>query len=193
MPEDYLHRAGSQSQESQRSNIDKQLMPTGAKVLTPTGENFLPESRRLDQGNTRPEETKSRMSPGSPVDVELKNAENDPGDTRLEITHIIQKKFRSAAALVLKNLKSTGLHFDENNRLIYNVGSIGSHIVELLKFVLYPAGKNIPRTVDATKFTLLLSSLNIPDNILQRRLSKQHGQRTIQPTTARGSFRWSRL
>lgn len=117
-----------------------------------------------------------------------------------EIVDLFPKSYRNRAKLLVHYIgKSMQLR---NGRIVYKDGMIGSHLLDLLKYYIYPSALKTSRPSDATKFGVLLKQLDVPDSLVSRSLvhvpTNQKFQDIAEPNKVRNTKRrervkWSKL
>jgi hypothetical protein len=90
-------------------------------------------------------------------------------DPRNDVLGSIGKRYRKKAEQLLSYIND--VKRTENDRIIYGDGEVGSHLVDLIKYFVYPEFLKLKRPQDAVKFALLLKEKDIPPSILGRQLS----------------------
>ena len=88
-----------------------------------------------------------------------------------------EEKLSELASLLPKNLQSRArmlFHYLENNvrvndmqRIVYEDGTVGSHVIDLTRYAISPFVKSRP--VDWPQFSKLLENLGVPESIIAKR------------------------
>ena len=113
-------------------------------------------------------------------------------DVKEDILSLFPKRFKQRAAVVLQyTMKFAKL--DENHRIIHTDGSIGSHIVDLIKYFIYPPAMNVERPLDALDFAIKLKEHGIPESSITRHLSSQSDSRKVKSSKMEAGLRHSKL
>lgn len=95
-----------------------------------------------------------------------------------EIITLFPKNYRNRAKSLIHYLKN---HIElKNGRVIYSDGSIGSHLLDLIKYYVFPSALKVPRPIDAAKFGILLKQLDVPNSVVGRSLVLK--RENLQPT-----------
>lgn len=61
----------------------------------------------------------------------------------------LDEKFKENAEKLLKRLSTKGVKITEDNRILYPSGVVGSDLTDMLKYVLYPTSRYVPRPPDS--------------------------------------------
>lgn len=120
---------------------------------------------------------------------------SDDTQNMVEIT-LLHNKYHNSASIIMNRLKSAGIEINPEGRIIYTDGQLGSNLIDLLKYFLYPKGEKMNRPVDAIVFGMLLKQLNVPDNLLTRSISRKNGDSTRRrksTNTRNVPFNWKRM
>jgi hypothetical protein len=102
---------------------------------------------------------------------------------RNEVLESIGKRYRKKAEILIKYLSDQR---KENGRIIYEDGELGSHLVDLIKYFVYPEFLKLKRPADAVKFALLLKHKDVPESVLGRSL-------VLKQDVPSSSIKWRRL
>lgn len=86
-----------------------------------------------------------------------------------EITKLFPKRSRSRASLLLHYVMKN-MSLDGNQRVMYNDGSRGSHIVDLVRYFINTSAMHIDRPIDAIKFAMELKSKGVPEAAFSRHI-----------------------
>ena len=116
------------------------------------------------------------------------NAKQDEGEKKPEgvtISHIVKpkKKNESLEQLLPKNLRGKAkilLHYlnevlklDENDRVIYADGYVGSSVLDLIRYFVSPWVKHRP--LDAPRFKDLMNEAGVPESAIARKQPANDG------------------
>lgn len=82
-----------------------------------------------------------------------------------EIIELLPKAYRSRAKVILHYLLPN-LKQDQNKHIIFPDGTIGSHILDYLRYFLNPLKAKPP--VEANKFANLLEKSGVPQSVYSR-------------------------
>lgn len=111
----------------------------------------------------RGEDENTSLNIQRPIVVEEKKI-----DTPLAtVLSLLPKRLRNKGKILLHYLDGE-INLDGSNRIIYSDNSLGSHLLDLIRYYTTSAGINIHRPVDAPQFGLLLKRLGVPDAALGR-------------------------
>lgn len=94
--------------------------------------------------------------------------EEDRTESPLEtVLSLLPKRLKNKGKILAHYLKGK-VNLDSNNRVIYSDNSLGSHLLDLIRYYTTSSGINISRPIDALQFGLLLKKLGVPDAALGR-------------------------
>lgn len=96
--------------------------------------------------------------------------EVESGGDILSLKDLFPKNLRSRAETILR-LIGSHVKVSENNSVIYSDNTIGSNIIDLIKYVIIPSGSVMRRPLrayDATLFEKVLKQAGTPDSILAK-------------------------
>lgn len=96
--------------------------------------------------------------------------EDSPHENALESLPLLLPKKQQHKATVIVHFLKTLLKLDTNQRVVYEDGTIGSHLLDLLRFFTSPISVTRFRPLDALKFGLLMRKAGVPDYAIGRQL-----------------------
>lgn len=77
---------------------------------------------------------------------------------------------------------------------MYDDGTRGSHLLDLVKYCLYAPIRKLPRPIDAVRFGILLREMDVPDSLLGRSLIlRREGTTKKTGAPQNGTIKWKRL
>jgi hypothetical protein len=117
---------------------------------------------------------------------------DDSEDVKKDILSLFPNRFKQRAAVVLQYAMRFA-ELDENHRIIHADGSIGSHIVDLIKYFIYPPVMNVERPLDALDFAIKLKEHGIPESSITRNLFSQSVPRKVRSSKMEASPRHSKF
>lgn len=118
----------------------------------------------------RKQNSPSLGSTGNGTDeVSDHGAETDELNRMDKLPLLLPKRQQNKAAAIIHFLKSV-VNMDSNNRIIYEDGSVGSHLLDLLRYYTSPISIMKDRPLDALKFGLLLRKAGVPEYAIGRQL-----------------------
>lgn len=122
-------------------------------------------------------EPHSSVSKPAIVDFDLLNPQhNDPQDKTNDnvlngrvdaLLVFFAKRFRSRISVLLRFILPR-IKLDENMRVLYDDGSIGSNIIDLVRYYTIPTNTKTTRPTDAVRFGLWLKQIGAPLSVLTR-------------------------
>lgn len=101
-----------------------------------------------------------------------------------EYLELLPKRYRSRGKILLQYLMENQIGVTSKGRVVYGDGSIGSHLIDLIKYYLHPQGIPVSRPSDSTQFGLLLQQIDVPNSALGRSLFLKHqtNGKEVRPT-----------
>ncbi len=85
----------------------------------------------------------------------------------IHFAELLPKNLRNRARMVLQYLENGNATVNDVQRVVYDDGNVGSHIVDLTRYAISPFMKTRP--VDWPQFRNLLEKLNIPSSAIVNR------------------------
>lgn len=85
------------------------------------------------------------------------------------LADLLPKHLRNKARMLLHYLNSQ-LKLDNQQRVIYGDGSVGSHIIDLVRYNISPFVK--ARPLDAPKFAKLMQTAGVPNAAIAKKTNK---------------------
>ncbi len=87
----------------------------------------------------------------------------------LKFAEILPKNMRSRARILLSSLEGKIKLEEGSNRVTYDDNeSVGSHIIDHLRYVLSPLKMKSPRPLDSEMFYKLLQKTGVPESVFSR-------------------------
>jgi len=126
---------------------------------------LVPESW-LQQQNVAPTLQNSQTPNPTPSNVSLASPP-EKQQSLADIEKILPRNLQSRARMILHYLDSANVHVNDMQRIVYSDGSVGSHIVDLVRYAISPFLKTRP--IDWPRFKTLLESIGTPDSIMVKR------------------------
>ena len=83
------------------------------------------------------------------------------------ISELLPKNLRNRARMVLYYLENANIRVNDVQRIVYEDGSLGSHIIDLVRYAISPFVKTRP--LDWPRFKNLLENIGAPKSILAKR------------------------
>ena len=82
----------------------------------------------------------------------------------VHLAELLPKNMRSRARIVLHYLESGNVTVNDLQRIVYQNGSVGSHIIDLTRYAVSPFMKTRP--IDWPQFSALLQNMGVPSSSL---------------------------
>ena len=82
----------------------------------------------------------------------------------VQLAELLPKNMRSRARIVLHYLENGNVTVNELQRIVYQNGAVGSHIIDLTRYAVSPFMKTRP--IDWPQFHALLQNLGVPTSAL---------------------------
>ena len=159
------------------------------------------QSAELDHDSLNPDRKDDQLpSDNSPKTVLGENS-------LVSISAMLPHKYRNKAERLLRQIDGH-ISLDKNLRVIYADGTLGSSLIDLIRYYLYPRSSRLQRPLDSLDFGILLKKLDVRDESSQprqlvlkryRRLHKSKPSRTNakqdEPAraTANKRIKWNHL
>lgn len=133
-------------------------------TLVPTGwthqahqpqQNIESSPAIITEENTLPRESDQRREKGS--------------SEMIKMVELFPKNIRNKAKLLLQFVEPR-IKTDSDDRVIYDDGQIGSHLLDLIRFFVLPTTMNVSRPIDASKFGIWLKIKGVPNSAVGRDL-----------------------
>lgn len=133
---------------------------------------LVPESWLNNRTNNSPIDNASsanRTTSESHVSIANDSTDNDYFDVN-DLSEMLPKNYRSKAKLLLSLLKNK-ISLDQNQRVVYGDGFVGSHILDILRYFLSPF--RTERPVDSKMFENLIKNSSVPDSVMSNYRRRQ--------------------
>ena len=95
----------------------------------------------------------------------------------VHLAELLPKNMRSRARLVLHYLENGNVIVNDLQRIVYQNGSVGSHIIDLTRYAVSPFMKTRP--IDWPQFSALLQNLGVPSSSLANKGEASTNQNTV--------------
>ena len=92
----------------------------------------------------------------------------------VQLAELLPKNMRSRARIVLHYLESGNVTVNDLQRIVYQNGSVGSHIIDLTRYAVSPFMKTRP--IDWPQFSALLQNMGVPSSSLANKGEDVRGQ-----------------
>ena len=86
-----------------------------------------------------------------------------------ELLKFFSKRVQSRANTLLRFIIPK-INLDENLRIVYGDGTVGSNIIDLVRYVILPKLSSKTRKADSERFALLLRQVGAPNSVIARDL-----------------------
>lgn len=102
--------------------------------------------------------------------IVIADVADEPQNKLMELSNLLPKRLQNKARMLLHYLNGH-VKLNEQQRIVYSNGSVGSHIIDLVRYNISPFVKGRP--IDAPLFDRLMKSAGVPDAALIKR-EKNH-------------------
>ena len=97
--------------------------------------------------------------------VEVMEVET-PASTLSSLAELLPKRLQNKAKILLHYLDGN-VQVNDKQRIVYSDGSVGSHVLDMVRYFVSPFVKQRP--LDAPQFETLLKALGVPDSATVRK------------------------
>ena len=91
-------------------------------------------------------------------------------DSIKDMPNLLPKNMRGKARILVHYLN--GISVNDMQRIVYNDGEVGSHVLDLVKYAVSPFFQK-QRPLDWPKFLSLLESLGVPESAIARKVESK--------------------
>ena len=95
----------------------------------------------------------------------------------VHLAELLPKNMRSRARLVLHYLENGNVTVNDLQRVVYQNGAVGSHIIDLTRYAVSPFMKTRP--IDWPQFSALLQNLGVPSSSLANKGETSTNQNAV--------------
>jgi hypothetical protein len=83
-----------------------------------------------------------------------------------ELASLLPKNMQSRARMMFHYIENA-VSVNDTQRIVYDDGTVGSHVIDLVRYAISPFVKSRP--VDWPQFSKLLQTLGVPESIIAKR------------------------
>ena len=94
-------------------------------------------------------------------------AETEVPQGLTDVIRLLPKRYQTKARGLIHYLAGR-INLDSDLRVVYDDGTTGSHILDLIRYYTYPKILKIHRPLDAVQFGLKLKEIGVPDATISR-------------------------
>ena len=95
----------------------------------------------------------------------------------VHLAELLPKNMRSRARIVLHYLENGNVTVNDLQRVVYQNGAVGSHIIDLTRYAVSPFMKTRP--IDWPQFSALLQNLGVPSSSLANKGESSTNQNSV--------------
>lgn len=99
-----------------------------------------------------------------PAEITVHEEKNEA--SLIDVSDLLPKCYRSKARIILHYINDS-ISLDARQRIVYKDGTVGSHIVDMLRYFVSPFVKERP--LDAPKFESLMNHVGVPVSVIAKR------------------------